>query len=98
MSVVYGKSIIAGTEKLDNQTVETIVTDFGYPNATTSGIVAAMELSGDIQTGVNGADATEFLFYPNGASSDPASGCVVIYKEAPSSAAAASTEIIDAGC
>jgi MSHA pilin protein MshA len=59
-SIVYGKSVIAGEQKLTAQNIqadtgETINTEYGYPEASANGIVLAMDVSVD-STGSNGAD------------------------------------------
>jgi len=46
-AIVYSKASIEGVEKSDmNITVEGVHTIYGYPTATTNGIVKAIELSG----------------------------------------------------
>lgn len=95
INIVYGKAVIAGKHKLASQTVETIPTDFGYPQATEAALEAAMEInlnadgsSGDFDfkaTAAAGGAAAKIEIFPNGstASDDtPAGSCYITYTAA----------------
>ncbi len=45
--IVYGKSVVAGTERAATGSIDDVDTVYGYPDATAAGIVAALSLSDD---------------------------------------------------
>lgn len=45
--IIYGKSVIAGTNNAATGTVESVTTAYGYPTADAAGIMAALSLSDD---------------------------------------------------
>ncbi|MCW8875621.1 MAG: prepilin-type N-terminal cleavage/methylation domain-containing protein [Kangiellaceae bacterium] len=92
-TLVYSKSLIEGEESTAEASAPsvivqgaTVLTDFGYPTAGTSGdpvtdgLLAAMELQGDVTAASDGGVVT-FTF-------TGFSGCTVTYTEAASAGAA----------
>jgi MSHA pilin protein MshA len=97
-SVVYGKAIIAGQEKEPTGSAASVDTVYGYPAATSAGIIAAMDLSGDVGHEAGSATGT-YIFYPSSGTSSAA--CIVTYTHATSAAnvvTPASSVVTDSGC
>lgn len=58
--IVYGKSVIAGTNNASSSTVDGVTTTYGYPTADAGGIIAALSLSSvDWTNGVVANGATD---------------------------------------
>jgi MSHA pilin protein MshA len=86
-NIVYSKSAIDGTERVNGSSVEdagtTITTLYGYPKASSAGIGASVELSGFGSKYTVGAPDTAKFW--NGTASATGNTCVT-YTEATSSA------------
>jgi MSHA pilin protein MshA len=101
--IIYGKAAIQGIEttaltssNIANQTVDNVVTHYGYPDASATGIGAAIEFDSNdwalvADTNIAGkSDSDEVVFYtvagqaPSG--TDTIDNCYVQYQRATSSA------------
>ncbi|WP_060989265.1 type II secretion system protein [Photobacterium leiognathi] len=107
--IVYGKSAIAGVETVDDSSVSTsegsIKTAYGYPKATTDGIVLALQNVGDNQdfAVVSGSSSTDgktiqFTFKNYADDTPPPKNCFLTYTAAGSATSAATVTLADDAC
>ncbi|MEZ8989135.1 type II secretion system protein [Vibrio breoganii] len=110
-SIVYGKAAIEGKETISaGESTENISIVFGYPTATSAGIVAAVQgLQDDNEwvfadnatttdpTDVNGLVAT-FAGTASSASAIEATGCYVQYNEAANDTSTPIIDVVDTNC
>src|SRR5690554_1783879 len=89
--IVYGKAAIAGDEAEPTATVDGVDVVYGYPAATSTGIMAALNVGADFLSVVATADVGsvitgDLVIYPADkevtADIDPDTECYVIYREA----------------
>ena len=106
--IVYGKSAIAGVETVADSSVSTsdgtIKTVYGYPEASTDGIVLALQNVGDNQdfAVVSGSTSTageiQFTFKNYADDATPPKNCFLTYKQAESATSAATVTLADDAC
>ncbi|NQZ48989.1 MAG: type II secretion system protein [Moritella sp.] len=82
-NIVYSKAAIDGKERLADQTVADIKTEFGYPGGTADGIESAVELSG-VEFTAGNASKDPATFYLTGGASKGL--CTLFYTPATSGA------------
>ncbi|RUO37599.1 MSHA biogenesis protein MshA [Aliidiomarina shirensis] len=107
--IVYGKSVVAGTERSSSGTAEGVTTAYGYPTADTDGIIAALSLSDDwtnaavtnVTADGDAADVPAIAIYNSALDTtdwefdadETLSGCFVVYVEGYNSDATPAVEI-----
>ncbi len=100
--ITYGKSAIEGEERASSGAVNGIATRFGYPDATSAGIGAAVVgLTQDWSVAPSGATAYVATFQNDAltnAAQIGATNCFVEYVRAATSTAAPTITVTDGGC
>ncbi|MPW36924.1 type II secretion system protein [Vibrio sp. B1Z05] len=98
-SIVYGKAAIEGIETKASGAIDTGITVvYGYPDATSSGIVSAVQGLDDDWTYEVSNNQLFATFAGTASSAIQSSNCFVTYTDAASSVATPSIVVTNSGC